>query len=53
MDIEVNPRVNIKLFKALIISAIKYYTKYGWFFDRERKEINKRLFQRISELNKT
>jgi len=46
-------RVNIKLFKDLIISAIKYYTKYGWFFDRERKEINKKLFQRISKLNKT
>ena len=46
-------RVNMKLFKDLIISAIKYYTKYGWFFDQERKEINKRLFLIISKLNKT
>jgi GT2 family glycosyltransferase len=46
-------RINIKLLIALVISAIKYYTKYGWFFDLERKEINKRLFQRISKLNKT
>ena len=45
-------RVNLKLLKALIFSAIKYYTKYGWVFDRERKKINKRLLQRISKLNK-
>ena len=45
-------RANIILLKALIISAIRYFSKYGWFFDRERKMMNKRLLQRISKLNK-
>jgi GT2 family glycosyltransferase len=45
-------KANRKLLVALIVSAIKYYTKYGWFFDQERKQINKKLLKRISELNK-
>jgi len=32
----------IKLFKIFIISAIKYYNKWGWFFDFDRKKINKK-----------
>ncbi len=44
-------RVNKKLLKALIISAFKYFTKYGWFFDKERTLMNKKLYQRISSLN--
>lgn len=31
----------IKLFKIFIKSAIIYFNKWGWFFDCERKKINK------------
>ncbi|GGA63230.1 glycosyl transferase family 2 [Flavobacterium palustre] len=31
-----------KLFKIFINSAITYFNKWGWFFDKERVEINKR-----------
>jgi GT2 family glycosyltransferase len=43
-------RVNKKLLKALIISAIKYFNKYGWVFDIERNKMNKNLLERISKL---
>jgi GT2 family glycosyltransferase len=37
---------NIKLFKIFLKSAITYFNKWGWFFDKERKLINtKALFQ--------
>jgi hypothetical protein len=32
---------NSKLFKIFINSAITYFNKWGWFFDSERKKINK------------
>lgn len=32
---------NSKLFKIFVNSAITYFNKWGWFFDRERKKINK------------
>lgn len=44
-------RVNKKLLKALIISAIKYFNKYGWIFDEERRKMNSKLLERISKLN--
>ena len=31
-----------RLFKIFINSAITYFNKWGWFFDKERVEINKR-----------
>lgn len=31
-----------KLFKIFIQSKITYFNKWGWFFDSDRKEINKR-----------
>lgn len=31
-----------RLFKIFIKSAITYFNKWGWFFDTDRKEINKR-----------
>jgi GT2 family glycosyltransferase len=42
-------RVNKKLLIALIVSAIKYFNKYGWFFDSERKMINIKLLKRLSK----
>jgi len=31
---------SIKLFKIYINSAIHYFNKWGWFFDKDRKKIN-------------
>ena len=38
---------NIKLLKAHIKSAIYYFNKYGWFFDKERKKVNKKTLRDI------
>ena len=40
---------NIKLLKAHIKSAIYYFNKYGWFFDKERKKINQKTLKQILE----
>ena len=31
---------SFKLFKIFIVSMIKYFNKWGWFFDKERSQIN-------------
>lgn len=38
---------NKKLLKAHIKSAIYYFNKYGWFFDGERKKINREALKSI------
>lgn len=38
---------NFKLFKVFISSAIIYFNKYGWFFDKERKRINTKVLNQI------
>lgn len=38
---------NFKLFKVFISSAIIYFNKYGWFFDKERKRINTEVLNQI------
>lgn len=38
---------NIKLFKIFVLSAIKYFNKWGWFFDKEREKINKRVLTEL------
>lgn len=35
-------RINKTLLKISISSAIRYFNKYGWFFDKERRLFNKR-----------
>ena len=35
-----------------IKSAIKYFNKFGWFFDSERKEMNKQILNEIQEMNR-
>ena len=32
---------------AHIKSAVRYFNKYGWVFDRERPEMNKRILAEI------
>lgn len=43
-------KVNKKLLKALIISAIKYFNKYGWFFDKDRIRFNNVLNTNINKI---
>jgi GT2 family glycosyltransferase len=38
---------NFKLFKVFIASAIIYFNKWGWFFDRERKMMNKKTLDQF------
>jgi GT2 family glycosyltransferase len=38
---------NKKLLKYHIESAIKYFNKWGWFFDKERREINKKVLSKL------
>ena len=39
---------SFKLMRAHTYSAIKYFNKWGWFFDKERKNINDRILQKIT-----
>jgi GT2 family glycosyltransferase len=38
---------SLKLLYYHIKSAIKYFNKYGWFFDKERQEVNKRILKKL------
>lgn len=38
---------NSKLFKIFIKSAIKYFNKWGWFVDKDRKRVNKRILKQF------
>ena len=40
---------NWKMLKIHLRSAAKYFGKYGWFFDSERKEMNKRILREIGK----
>lgn len=42
---------NYKLLKYHIVSAIKYFNKWGWFFDKERERINKETLTRLNYKN--
>lgn len=37
-----------KLFRIFIESAIRYFRKWGWFFDRERKRVNKKTLAQFN-----
>lgn len=41
---------NRKMLKIHIQSAIKYFNKFGWFFDKERRLMNKQILKEIEEL---
>ncbi|MCY1560600.1 hypothetical protein D9M68_977500 [compost metagenome] len=36
-----------RLFKIFVNSAITYFSKWGWFFDSERKKINKKALEQF------
>lgn len=41
---------NPKMLKHHIISAIKYFNKWGWFLDNERNKYNKRALKALDKL---
>ncbi len=43
---------NKRLLKHHIMSAIKYFNKWGWIFDKDRDEFNKRLFNELKNINR-
>jgi GT2 family glycosyltransferase len=43
---------NPKLLKYHLDSAIKYFNKYGWLFDKEREEINKKTLEKLGYFTK-
>jgi GT2 family glycosyltransferase len=44
---------SFNLFKIFVLSAIKYFNKWGWILDKERIKINSRALQRAKKLNKS
>ena len=38
---------NLKLFKIFIKSAMHYFNKWGWFFDKERESMNKKALSQF------
>lgn len=38
---------NPTLFRYHVISAIKYFNKWGWFFDKERNVLNKKVLSQL------
>jgi GT2 family glycosyltransferase len=41
-DHEAKSFLSFKIFRVYLKSAIYYFNKWGWFYDNERKEINKK-----------
>ncbi len=41
---------SIKLMRIHIQTAISYFNKWGWFFDKNRREINRRVLARTSRI---
>lgn len=42
-------KTNMRMLKIHIINMIKYFNKWGWIFDKQRREFNKRLLKEIPE----
>jgi GT2 family glycosyltransferase len=43
---------NLRLLKYHIISVIKYFNKWGWFFDDERKKVNREILKKLDYTEK-
>ncbi len=41
---------NITLLKYHVQSAIRYFNKWGYFFDKDRREINKKVVEKLNTL---
>lgn len=44
---------NSKMLKVHMTSAVKYFNKYGWFFDAERKKMNAEIMEELKKLYRT
>jgi GT2 family glycosyltransferase len=42
--------LNKKLLYIHMVNMIKYFNKWGWFFDRERQKVNKEILSKL-EIN--
>ena len=42
-----------KMLKIHIVNMIKYFNKWGWIFDSERKQVNKEILDALGYNNKT
>ena len=42
---------NFKLLKHHMQSAIKYFNKWGWFLDKERKNMNLKFMEKFQKMN--
>ena len=42
----------IMLFQIFIMSAIRYFNKWGWVFDFSRKQVNAQAIQKFKEVIK-
>ena len=40
---------NFKVFKMYLKSTIYYFNKWGWFFDKERRRINKLILAQLQQ----
>ena len=40
-------KTNLKMLWVHITNMIKYFNKWGWFFDKRRHEINKKLLKEL------
>lgn len=43
-------KTNKKMLKIHIMNMIKYFNKWGWIFDRQRKQFNRQFLKEISNL---
>lgn len=41
------------MLRSHIKSAVRYFNKWGWFFDAERRAMNRKILDEIKEMNRT
>ena len=42
-----------RMLRSHIRSAVRYFNKWGWFFDAERRTMNRKILDEIKEMNRT
>ena len=40
-------RTNMKMLRIHIVNMIRYFNKWGWFFDKKRRKINKQVLKEL------
>lgn len=44
-------KTNFKMLKVHILNMIKYFNKWGWYFDSRRKKINKKVLKDLEKMD--